>query len=496
MKFKKMRGIIAAGHPLTARAGGEVLRAGGNAVDAAVAASFASFVCETVLTGLWGGGFALVCMARPKRRLVFDFFVDMPGRGLKKIPPKDLDFRAITADFRGATQVFHVGKGSVGVPGNILGLCKLHQTFGCLPLKEVLAPAIAFAKEGFAMTPSQAFVSQILESILTGTAAMRKIYAPAGRLLRAGEMFRPPDLASTLELLAAEGPRIFYQGEVGQKIVRYFKDGGLLTQKDLDSYRVFVREPLLVAYGGEKILMNPSPALGGELIALSLRLLRHKKISAGSCQSIRFLKTMIDVMQETNRLRGETATAIRNRLGNTTQISVMDEAGNAVSLTTSHGAGAGIGIPKLGFPFNNMLGEQDLNPQGFHKMRPGSRFHSMMCPTITLKKGEPHLVLGSGGSNRLRTAIFQTLVKIIDFKMSLKKAVESPRLHWEAGELNVEPGFSAAVTRGLLRLNSHTVFWRQKNLFFGGVHAVLRGARDKFLGVGDSRRGGTVMQVK
>lgn len=489
-KFRKTKGVIACGHPLTADAGTQMFKAGGNAVDAAVAAAFMSCVAEVVLTGLWGGGFALVHSARTQKNQLFDFFVNMPGLGRKRVAKKDLDFRSIYADFRGALQEFHIGKGSVAVPGNILGLCKVHEMHGRLPLKEILAPAVQSSRKGFPMTSNQAFVSRILEPILTDTSGSRKIFAPKGHLLTKGKRLFMPDTARALEALALEGPQLFYQGELGQRLVRRMKSGGLITQKDLDNYRVMIRKPLKVNYRGESILMNPPPSSGGFLIRHSLRLLSGYHFKKYHFNSVEFLETFVSVMQKTNAMRDKREQKKLNLLGNTTHISVMDEEGNAVSLTTSHGSGAGFSIPGMGLAFNNMLGEQDLNPRGFHKHPVGKRLHSMMCPCIALKKGRPDIVLGSGGSNRLRTAILQALIKIIDFKMPLKKAVVGPRIHWEGGELNMEPGFSKKAVRKILEIEPCTAFWRDLNIFFGGVHTVMKNK-----GAGDPRRGGVFRRV-
>lgn len=493
-KFKKTKGLIACGHPLTAEAGARMFEAGGNAVDAAVAAAFASCVCESTLTGLWGGGFALVFSEKSRNNFLFDFFVNMPGLG-KKWSRDELDFKSILADFRGALQKFHIGKASVGVPGNILGLYHLHKVYGELPFREVLKPAIEFARKGFLVTPNQAFIAQILQPVLTATPEVAQVFAPNGRLISAGESMHLPQLADTLEALAKEGPRLFYRGELGQKMVNFFQEGGLITQSDLNAYRVVVRKPLKTTYRGETILMNPKPSSGGELIAYSLKLLEGHSFKRGSPPSADFLKILVEVMQQTNRMRGELERRNPNLLGSTTHISTMDKQGNAAGITTSHGSGAGLAIPGLGLPFNNMLGEEDLNPLGFFKVPAGIRFHSMMCPAMAVKRGRPHLVLGSGGSNRLRTAILQALVKLIDFRMPLKKAVEGPRIHWEAGLLNVEPGFTKKTVQELLDFHPQTVFWQARNLFFGGVHAVARKG-NRWQAAGDPRRGGVVRNTK
>ena len=174
----------------------------------------------------------------------------------------------------------------------------------------------------------------------------------------------------------------------------------------------------------------------------------------------------------------------------TTHLSTLDSDGNAVSLTTSHGEGSGVVIPGTGVVLNNLLGEEDIHPHGFHSLFPGVRIASMMAPTIALTRGKPHVVLGSGGSNRLRTAILQTLIKLIDFDKTLEQAVNGPRIHWENGKLDVEPGFSKKTVQELKPLGDPFKEWPEKNLFFGGVHAVM--PKD---GAGDIRRGGAVGKV-
>lgn len=178
----------------------------------------------------------------------------------------------------------------------------------------------------------------------------------------------------------------------------------------------------------------------------------------------------------------------------TTQISVMDAEGNMASLTTSNGSGSGVMIPGTGVMMNNMLGEEDLNPEGFYNWPENQRISSMMAPTILQFKDDRKIVLGSGGSNRIRTAILQVLLNLIDQKMGLKEAIQAPRIHFENDFLNIEEGFSEQVIKQLSEKHPDHKLWEKGNLFFGGVHAVSE-KDGQFSGFGDPRRGGVSMTV-
>ena len=269
-----LRGVVAGGHPASARAGADVLEAGGNAADAAVAAVAASLTAEACLTGLGAGGFALVRTPDGRAELL-DFFVAAPGLGR---PRADFESRAhlhpYEVPFRSARQVFNVGPSSCAVPGMPLGLAVLHERHGRLPLARVLAPAIALAHDGITLVPQQDYLHDILSGILTVDACMRAIFAPAGRLLRSGETLKSPDLGDALEVFAAEGPAPFATGRYAKRMVSFLDErGGLITEDDLAAYRVAIREPIAAQYRGYRVLTNPKPSSGGTLIAHTLRLL-------------------------------------------------------------------------------------------------------------------------------------------------------------------------------------------------------------------------------
>jgi gamma-glutamyltranspeptidase/glutathione hydrolase len=513
------RGAVAAGHPLTAEAGAEMLRQGGNAFDAAIAAAFTACVTESVLTSLAGGGFLLAHTAEGNNHL-FDFFCQTPQS--KTIMGK-LDFYPIEANFGDAVQEFHVGLGSMAVPGVLAGLLDVHQRFGRLPLGKILAPARYWAIYGTRIEPFRAYCFQILAPILMAAPAAKAIYAPRGTLLSQGDPFYLPEFATVLDDLATVGADLLYQGELAELLIHDCRQqGGYLRQADLQDYQVIERQPLAVEYRGSTLLTNPPPSSGGTLIAFAIELLKDIGPGQYPFGSPGHIAALRETMRQTNLARSdgydrrlyqpdvaerflqENHTDLYrqqlfqalNKWGSTTHISAVDGEGNAVSMTTSNGEGSSYIIPGTGIMMNNMLGEEDLNPHGFHQWQPNQRISSMMAPTIVLQEGKPRLVLGSGGSNRIRTAILQVMSNVLDFGMDIATAVQVPRIHWERGAFHAEPGLDRAEyeVQGIVADDACT-WWQQPNMFFGGVHAVAVTPEGDFAGVGDHRRGGAWVRV-
>lgn len=497
------RGVVAAGHPLSAEAGAAVLRAGGNAVDAALGAMLAAFAAEPLLTGLGAGGYMLVVPGEgelwrgSREPVLLDFFVEVPGRGADHALRAELV--PVDVSFGDAVQLFNVGAASVGTYGMAHGICTAAERFGRVPLTELAAPAAALARAGVPLNAQQAYVVEILEGIVTLTPEVAAVYAPEGRVLREGERVAQPELADAIERLAAEGARPFYEGDVAAEVVALLAEqGGLLTAADLAAYETVAREPVRARYRGRDVLTNPPPSAGGTLIALALGLLDRDAASPAPPS----LEALVAAMDATQRERGEAFLAgldepgfaerfLAGRLGSTTHVSVLDGAGGACSVTCSNGEGAGIVVPGTGIHLNNMLGEHDLNPLGFHTFPPGRRMPSMMAPTAVLRDGVPELVLGSAGSNRIRSAILQTIVAVLDHGMAAGEAVRAPRLHFEDEIVYAEPGIDVAALEAAGRAVAP---FRGLNLFFGGVQAV---ERDPVSGVvsggGDPRRGGAAV---
>jgi gamma-glutamyltranspeptidase/glutathione hydrolase len=471
-----MSGVVAAGHPESAEAGAAVLRAGGNAVDAAVGAVLASFAVESPLTGLGAGGYMIV-HDRGETTLL-DFFVAAPGldrtpRGAE-LAPVDVVFDADT------TQTFYVGPVSCGVPGTPAGLDEALRRFGSMPLAELVRPAIRLAREGAPVNHEQAYILDILAPIHERLPGTRELYAPEGRTLREGETFRFPELAEALERIAAEGVAPFYRGEVAAALSDFVVErGGTLGRGDLAAYSAVERLPVRAEFRGTEVLTNPPPSAGGTLIVYALERLEGLGPVSGPEQ-------LVAAMDAANAHRA-------SLLGSTTHISVIDPNGMCAAVTCSNGSGSGVLVPGTGVILNNMLGEEDLNPLGFHMTPPGERVPSMMSPTVVLRDGEVILAVGSAGSNRIRSAILQTVVRVVEQGMGPGEAIAAPRLHSEAGVVQAEPGIDAAALERL-EARGVTVARRPEiNLFFGGVQAVARDPETGALsGGGDPRRGGAV----
>jgi gamma-glutamyltranspeptidase / glutathione hydrolase len=511
------KGVVAAGHPLTAEAGAAVLREGGNAADAAIAAVLTSFVTESPLTGMGAGGYMLVHDGADQ--VLLDFFVEAPGRAgaepRSELVPIPVYFTPENP------QTFHIGPASCGVPGTPAGLAAASERFGGAPLDRLAAPAARLAREGVRLNGGQAYFLAILEPILTHYPEAAALYAPEGGLLREGELFRFPDLGDAIERLGADGPDPFYRGDVAAAISDAVLDGGgTLGRDDLAAYEPIERRPVSAAFRDRLILTNPPPSSGGILIAYALDLLERLG-DAG-------VETLVRVMEAAQAARSEgflaslgeagfadrfldpsaleeAARVVADRrlaegpplpgdaLGSTTHITAVDGEGRCASVTCSNGTGSGLVVPGTGVHVNNMLGEEDLNPYGFHRHAPGMRLPSMMSPTLVIRDGELEAGLGSGGSNRIRSAVLQTVVRLVADGAQVADAVEAPRVHFEAGVVHAEPGIDDAALQDLGAAGYELVRWPSRNVFFGGVHAVARDrGTGELRGAGDPRRGGAV----
>ncbi|NPA49697.1 MAG: gamma-glutamyltransferase [Thermodesulfobacteria bacterium] len=481
------KGAVACGNRYTAQAACEAFEAGGNAFDAICAAAFAAGVCEAALTSLGGGGFATIFPSQ-ESPLVYDFFVDTPGKGLSK-RPRELDFRTVTVEFPGSSQDFHVGLASVAVPGTLKGILLLHQEKGRLPLKEIVSPAIRFAKEGFEVDAFQAYCFKLLFPIFSLRPETAAIFCPKGRPPQEGEILKNPDLASFLEAIP-ESIEDFYHGELAQRIAEIMaSSGGLLTAEDLNSYQVYKREPLHFEFSRGALFTNPPPSFGGPMVCLSLKLF-EEHFSGGDFLSREHIMALATTLVEVHDLRERIVREdpfralelLKVAQKGTTHISTVDAEGNLAALTMTFGEASGFVVPGTGIILNNIMGEDDLHPRGFFADPPGKRISSMMAPSIAQVR-DRKIALGSGGSKRIRSAIFEVLVALAHFSLPCEAAVSAPRLHFDGEVLQVEPGIPEET---LSDFPYPVNFWPVKDLYFGGVHLV----DDHFEGAGDERRAG------
>ena len=498
------KGVVASGHPLTSQAAAEILRAGGNAFDACVAAALTATVAEPLLASLGGGGFLLAMDATGSARL-YDFFAQTPGN--KK---SDCSYQKIVADFGDVTQDFYIGMSSVAVPGVPAGLDLIQQQLSSLPMSDLMSPALETAQAPVEMNRQQAGVAQILKDIIASTPSLKKQFSHSdGRWLCSGDIQDMSASVSSLEMLARYGSKPFYNGEIADEICKLSRaEGGHLTWDDLIGYQVAVREPLQYKFRGARIWSNPPPSGGGVLIANTMcayqasqsqthldgissalkqtDLLKQFGFSEQSDDSLPddIRDQCMQVMSETVVSRG------------TTHISVIDDQHNLASMTLSNGEGSACVVADGGLHLNNFLGEEDLMPAGIGSWRENCRLSSMMSPSI-MSANKNLYVIGSAGSNRIRSAIAQVMINVHSRDLNLQDAVDAPRMHIDVGHMDVEPDFAEQhAMQGLLdRFDGTSRQWQHRSLFFGGVNASMVSGSGQFSGCSDSRRGGSVIIV-
>ena len=431
-----MQGAIAAGNRVTAEVGARILEQGGNAIDACIAAAFAAAVAEGPLTGPTGGGFLLAWV--DGEATVLDCFFAAPTRPLGEMEEIVIDFGDAS------TQVFHVGAGSVAVPGLVAGLEEAHRRFASRPWRQLVEPAIELARAGLDATDAQRNLHSILTGILQRDEGGRRIYGVAERIETA-------ELAATVARIR----------DVGAAAV-----AELLPElaDELARYEVATPEPLITSIEGRRIVTTPAPSRGGAIVAAALER----------------LATAESLDDRARALKHGYESAPPRAVAGTTHISVIDADGNAAALSSTLGSGSG--VFRGGTQLNNMLGELDVIGEG--PLVPGARLASMMTPTLVLEDGRPRLALGSAGSVRLAGAIAQVADAVLR-GLPVAEAIERPRLHVDGDVLHLEGGLEGEAPAGW-----NVVRWAGRNLYFGGASAVERRPGGTLAAAGDPRRGG------
>ncbi len=479
-------GMVVADEPLATDVGVAVLQGGGNAVDAAVAVGFTLAVTHPFAGNLGGGGFMLVRFADGRST-----FIDFRERAPQKAS------RDMYLDAQGnPTRESLDGWRSVGVPGSVRGFELAQSKYGNKKWSELIAPAIALASKGFALSYK---ASESLRGArnLADDLESKRIFQRGGAYYEAGDMLLQPELAATLQRIAVGGAREFYEGETGRRLAAEMaRHGGLITLSDLQQYRAVERTPLTGKYRGLDIVTAPLPSSGGIGILQMLGMLEgsgYEKSGAGSAAAIHygaevmrryfadrslymgdsdFVKVPVKGLLDPAYLRERAASIDRDhatpsdqvnagkpagREGTeTTHYSIIDAAGNAVAVTytLNNSYGSGITAPGLGFLLNDEMDDFTSKPnspnlyglvQGeANAIEPGKRPLSAMSPTIVVRDGKPFLVLGAPGGPRIVTAVLQVLLNVIDFHMNVQDAVDAPRFHhqWKPDKLYLEGGIS------------------------------------------------------
>jgi gamma-glutamyltranspeptidase/glutathione hydrolase len=438
---------VAAGHPATADAGAEILEDGGGAADAVVAATLASCVAETVMTGLLGGGHGIYFDAATGRAQNLDCFVAVPGLGAER-----REVALLELDVPFGTELVHyaVGIGSCGVPGVPAGLDALWNEHGTLPWPRLVEPALRLARGAVAMPEAHASCLRMLELVMTMNEGA-EIYSPGGKLLDEGDLLRQPGLVAALESLAEDGPRGPYEGTIGRELLSLMEErGGLVTADDLTSYAAEWTDPFELEFRGYELRTRAGLS---DFPAAASRLPELRRLEEPE-RALALVGALLDHLAQQS---------------GTTNVSAIDADGNVCVLTTSLGLGSGDFLPGLDLHLNSMLGEADLFTEG---LGPGDRMASMMAPTLALGSAGVVLAAGAAGGTRLRSALLQVVAGILDEGLEPQAAVDRPRVHPAGALVHLEPGYGPETIAVLESAGFEVRQWDSQHHYFGGVSVV------------------------
>jgi gamma-glutamyltranspeptidase / glutathione hydrolase len=523
---RSTRVAVAATSRLATDAGLRLGELGGNAVDAALAATLVAFVAEPGVVSLAGGAFVTIDPGDGSPPVTVDGNVEMPGRGL---PPERLGTGLTQVDtaYGGGLRLW-IGPGSVATPGALAGLGLAHARYGRAPWAEVVAPAIEVARQGFPLGTAAASYLDLVLDIVFGwdaesAAALRH---PDGRPVHAGETMFAPDLADALELVATEGARTMYDGALGAVLAADLAArGGLITAEDLAAYRAVVRPSVQVRLADWALATNPPPSIGGPVLAAMLTLLTRADYRPGRPSDVARLVSIqravlehrLDVLDLAEDLgaAGRELLAmvdsgwdpVAHASASTVHISAVDEHGMACATTASAGYGSGATIPGTGILLNNCLGEPELNRRGVHALSPGTRLGSNMAPCVGRHSDGAVLAIGSPGADRITTALMQVLGGYALGGLTLQDAVDAPRLH--VRHLADAPGGPDRRSRtgdtsgspvrvdheadlAIPDIGLPTYEHPARSMFFGGVAAAIRHEDGSLQAAADPRRAAAI----
>jgi len=539
--------MVATSHPLASLVGARILSQGGNAIDAAVAIQFALNVVEPMMSGIGGGGFMMIYLAKENRVVVLDYREQAPaGAKLTMF----LDAGGKPLPFRTAIQTGHV----VGVPGTLRGVATALENFGTMSLAQVIEPAIELAEKGIMV--NKVLAQSIAASMYKFNEAAKQVFAPNGQPLPEGALLVQPDLAKTFRLIKEHGPDVFYFGEIAQAIVEAVQArGGTMILEDLKNYEVKFRDPIRGSYRDYEIVSMPPPSSGGLTLIQMLKILEGFDIKALGHNTTQTLHLMIETMRLAYADRGKYladsdfvkipfngylnekyveerralidwqranpdikpgdpwfyeksptcpasylkdvfAMVGENETSQTTHYTVIDKWGNLVACTTTieDVFGSGIMVPGYGFMLNNEMTDFDFVPGGANEVQPGKRPRSSMTPTIVFKDGKPVFSVGSPGGSRIITTVMQVIMNMIDHGMSVQDAINAPRIfsssyptvQWEAG--------LPEHVKKELELRGHKI--ADAPIVMGSVQSIVIDLETgKIYGGADPRREGTVIGV-
>lgn len=522
--------MVASEDRYASQVGKEILAAGGNAVDAAVATAFALAVTHPSAGNIAGGGFAIVRTAK-RRTTALDFRETAPAAAT---PTMFLDASG------NPTKESVNGHKACGVPGSVAGLWALHQKYGKVKWASLIAPAIKLAQDGFS-------VDEILHKALVRVGKTRPTTAaplwwPEGKAREVGEVVKNPELAVVLERIAAKGPDGFYGGETAAALIAEMKrGGGIITAEDLANYKVVWRQPLKVRYRNHELHTMPPPSSGGVVLAITANILRKQDLRAMGWHSAKHVHWLVEAWRRGYAARNEVlgdpafvadmpvaklvsqdyadklAATITDRAtpskdvaplaeaANTTNITVVDKKGMAVAMTTTLNTSFGNLVMVSGFLLNNEMDDFTVKPgapnayglvQGaVNKIAPGKRMLSSMSPTIIEdRNGDIAMVISGQGGARIITEVWQTLSNVLDFGMPVADAIAAPRVHHQhlPDEVVADDEAMTKEVETQLKAAGHSFVWNKPDRIFGSVEAIVR-TRNGWDGAADPRKGGAAL---
>ncbi|WP_020400910.1 gamma-glutamyltransferase [Kordiimonas gwangyangensis] len=534
-------GMVVSQEYYASEAGLEILRAGGNAVDAAVATGFALAVTHPQAGNLGGGGFMMVYLKAEDRVIALDYREMAPARAHRDM---FLDEKGNVDNNRARFSL----KAS-GVPGTVMGLTSALSKYGTLPLKDVMAPAIRLAGEGFPMTWSlYDSLGRYQKRLQSDPVSAANYFKADGSRYEPGELFKQPDLAATLTAIAENGAAGFYEGPVADKLVAAMTaEGGLIDHEDLKNYKAVEREPIFGTYRGYKVATMPPPSSGGVHIVEMLNVLEGWDMKSFGHNSAAYIHRLTETMKyayaDRSKYLGDPdffpvpvkaltskdyAATIRAKINpdkatpsteigpapdldreshDTTHFSVADNQGNMVAntYTLNFTYGNGKSVKGAGFLLNNEMDDFSAKPgvpNAFgllggeaNAIEPGKRPLSSMTPTLLFKNGEPYMATGSPGGSTIITVVLQSVLNVMEFDMNVAAAITVPRIHhqWYPDKLFLEPGHSVD-TRRLLGQMGHQVKMGETEAWdsvLGSAQSVMRGENGLLMGAADPRRPGS-----
>jgi gamma-glutamyltranspeptidase/glutathione hydrolase len=536
---KQMHGIVSAPEPEAVDAGTEILRAGGNAVDAAVACAFVQGVVDPPMSSIAGWGTMQVYAPDHNQHQCIDFYGTAPAAARPDMWADDLLGEARDGwGFLVKGQRNELGYEAIATPGTLKGLSEAHERFGTLPWKEVVAPAIDLARSGYPIRPHlhRFLVGEATQGRVAPKAKMsfsetgrRLWYRDDGNSRPVGAIVKNPDLANTLEQIARYGAGIFYEGDIAKMMAEDIRtQGGLITREDLRNYRTQWQAPVKSTYRGLKLTTNNPPGGGLVLIEL-LKILENFDLASLGHNTVDYVQIVAEAMKcatrDKDRFMGDPdfvqvpvghfqddayAADVAERIKkgerfsvtrlnpkeslHTTHLSVLDENGMAVSTTHSLGMVSGAITKGLGFLYNGAMGIFDPRPGQPGSIAPGKRRFTAACPTIVFEDDRPRIVIGAPGGAHIAVSVAQALVNIMDFKMTLQEAVSAPRFSATSDMIDVSNRIPRFVTRQL-ESKGYTIARSAISYAFAEVHAVGRDDKGNWVGGADPFADGMALAV-